>query len=70
MSMLQQLYGEQVLVQSKWGPMYSGVLVSADSFMNLQIKDCVEISGETEGDLGETLFRCNNVLHIRKAPVK
>mmetsp|Transcript_1735 Transcript_1735/g.1831 ORF Transcript_1735/g.1831 Transcript_1735/m.1831 type:complete len:80 (-) Transcript_1735:118-357(-) len=68
-TMLQQLVGEHVSVQSKWGPVYAGVLVSVDRYMNLQIKDCVEIANGTEGELGETLLRCNNVLYIRKAPV-
>lgn len=67
-TMLKTLVGQRVAVKSKWGPVYCGVLVSLDRYMNLQLRGCVEITKEGEGELGETLIRCNNVLYIRKAP--
>lgn len=65
--MLKALVGQVVSVKSKWGPLYQGTLVAVDKYMNLQIRGCVEQTAQGEGDLGETLLRCNNVLYIRKA---
>jgi len=51
--------------------LFAGTLVSFDSYMNLQLKDAEEIiSGVKEGDLGELLIRCNNVLYVRQAPAR
>ena len=48
---------------------YKGLLVSVDSYMNLQLADTEEIiNGDKCGNLGEVLIRCNNVLFIRGAP--
>ena len=60
------LTGKAVVVRLKWGMEYKGILVSVDSYMNLQLANTEEfISGECAGNLGEVLIRCNNVLYIR-----
>ena len=66
---LQSLTGKHVAVKLKWGMEYTGRLVSADTYMNLQLADCEEyVDGAFAGNLGEVLIRCNNVLYIRAAP--
>lgn len=60
-----------MLVKLKWGMEYRGKLLSVDSYMNLQLGEAEEfIDGELAGALGEILIRCNNVLYLRKAPLK
>ncbi|CCW68947.1 unnamed protein product [Phytomonas sp. Hart1] len=61
------LIGHKVHVKSKWGPVYSGTLVSCDAYMNLQLSDAVE-SAKEETTLGEMLLRNNNILYIREVP--
>ncbi|CCW61366.1 unnamed protein product [Phytomonas sp. EM1] len=61
------LIGRNVHIKSKWGPIYSGTLVSCDPYMNLQLSDAVE-SAKEETSLGEMLLRHNNILYIREAP--
>lgn len=65
---LSSLVGHSVCIKSKWGPIYTGTLVSCDSFMNVQLKNAVERAKE-ETVLGEMLLRNNNILYIREAPV-
>ena len=67
---LKSLVGKQVVIRSKWGPLYSGTLISCDSYMNLQLQDCVEHVGEETTPMSEVLFRCNNVLYIRQVDEK
>lgn len=69
MPFLQQLVGSKVIIKSKWGPHYIGLLVSTDNFMNLQLTECEEImeNSKESTQLQEVLIRCNNVLHIRAA---
>lgn len=63
---LNSLTGKPVLVKLKWGHEYKGYLVSVDGYMNLQLANTEEhIDGQTTGNLGEVLIRCNNVLYIR-----
>ena len=46
---------------------YKGILVSADTYMNLQLANTEEfVDGAFAGNLGEVLIRCNNVLYIRE----
>lgn len=53
----------------KWGMEYKGLLVSVDSYMNLQLTNTEEfVDGQLTGNLGEVLIRCNNVLYMRAAP--
>lgn len=48
---------------------YQGLLVSVDSYMNLQLANTEEIiNGEKCGNLGEVLIRCNNVMYVRGLP--
>lgn len=64
---LMSLIGQPVAVKLKWGMEYRGILLSTDSYMNLQIANTQEwIQGELAGNLGEVLIRCNNVLYIRE----
>ena len=63
---LNSLTGKCVLVKLKWGHEYKGFLVSVDGYMNLQLANTEEqIDGQSTGNLGEILVRCNNVLYIR-----
>ncbi|RLN98932.1 hypothetical protein BBJ28_00016543 [Nothophytophthora sp. Chile5] len=63
---LTNLTGKPVVARLKWGMEYKGVLLSVDSYMNLQLANTEEyINGELAGNLGEVLVRCNNVLFIR-----
>ena len=58
-----------MLVKLKWGMEYKGLLVSVDSYMNLQLTNTEEfVDGRLTGNLGEVLIRCNNVLYMRAAP--
>jgi len=60
---------QRVSVKLKWGMEYTGRLISADTYMNLQLADTEEfVDGAWAGNLGEVLIRCNNVLYIRAAP--
>jgi small nuclear ribonucleoprotein F len=62
---LAQLTGKKVLVKLKWGMSYVGFLVSTDAYMNVQLANTDEvIDGVVQGNLGEVLIRCNNVLYI------
>merc|ERR1711879_1020355 len=66
---LSDLTGKPVIVRLKWGMEYRGVLLSVDSYMNLQLGSCEEwIDGAFAGGLGEVLIRCNNVLYVRGLP--
>lgn len=60
---LHSLIGHHIQIRSKWGPLYAGILVSCDSFMNIQLREGVEI-GKSKTELGEMLIRNNNILHI------
>jgi small nuclear ribonucleoprotein F len=65
---LKQLTGKPILVKLKWGMEYKGVLISSDRYFNLQLADTEEfVDGESTGNLGEVLIRCNNVLYLRGA---
>jgi len=66
---IKDLTGKAVLVKLKWGMEYKGLLVSVDSYMNLQLTNTEEfVDGQLTGNLGEVLIRCNNVLYMRAAP--
>ena len=66
---LQAMGNQRVSVKLKWGMEYTGRLISADTYMNLQLADTEEfVDGAFAGNLGEVLIRCNNVLYIRAAP--
>jgi len=63
---LNELTGKAVIVKLKWGMEYKGFLVSVDAYMNLQLASTEEyIDGAFQGNLGEVLIRCNNVLYLR-----
>ncbi|KAK7536477.1 small nuclear ribonucleoprotein SmF [Phyllosticta citribraziliensis] len=64
--LLVSLVGKEVRIKLKWGNTeYTGGLVSADSYMNLQLANTEEyIDGKSTGTLGQVLIRCNNVLWI------
>lgn len=67
---LQDSIGNQVLVRSKWGNSYVGLLVSVDQYMNVLLKDAQdqEPGKEKAVQVGDMLIRCNNVLYIRQVP--
>ncbi|KAG8458005.1 hypothetical protein KFE25_012676 [Diacronema lutheri] len=55
---LNDLTGKPVVCRLKWGMEYKGYLVSADSYMNLQLASTEEwIDGQFSGNLGEVLIR-------------
>ena len=61
--------GKPIIVKLKWGNEYKGIFVSYDSFMNILLNDCEEYNdGVFQGNIGETLIRCNNVLYVRAVP--
>ncbi|KAI5200723.1 hypothetical protein E4T39_05565 [Aureobasidium subglaciale] len=63
--MLQSLVNDEVRIRLKWGQEYTGLLVSVDSYMNIQLSNAEEwIDGKSGGSLGQVLIRCNNVLWI------
>ena len=51
--------GSDIVVRLKWGETeYRGRLVSVDSYMNVQLSECVEyIDGQNKGTLGQVLIR-------------
>ncbi len=55
---LNQLTGSPVMVKLKWGMEYKGLLVSVDSYMNMQLANTEEfVDGASTGVLGEVLIR-------------
>ncbi|KAJ3186204.1 hypothetical protein HDU85_007644 [Gaertneriomyces sp. JEL0708] len=64
---LNELTGKPIMVRLKWGQEYKGLLVSVDSYMNMQLANTEEfIDGTSTGVLGEVLVRCNNILYVRR----
>lgn len=51
--------GKEIRVRLKWGyTEYTGALISADSYMNLQLANTEEfIDGKSTGSLGQVLIR-------------
>jgi len=65
---LNELTGKAVIVKLKWGMEYKGLFVSVDAYMNIQLASAEEwVDGAFQGNLGEVLIRCNNVLYVRGA---
>ena len=63
---LLDLVSKPVTVKLKWGMEYKGILVSTDSYMNIQLAACEEyVDGLMSGELGEVFIRCNNVMWIK-----
>ena len=62
---------KEIVVRLKWGQTeYRGVLVSIDSYMNIQLTNTQEyIDQKMTATLGQVLIRCNNVLWIQGAPM-
>eukprot|EP01033_Poteriospumella_lacustris_P017572 gene17572-12576_t len=51
---LGDLTGRPVIVKLKWGMEYKGILMSIDSYMNVQLNNTEEyVDGELSGNLGE-----------------
>jgi len=68
---LNNLIGKDVVVKLKWGMQYAGQLVSVDAYMNVLLANTEEFAdGESTGELGEVLIRCNNVLYISDASTR
>ncbi|KAF1953329.1 small nuclear ribonucleo protein F [Byssothecium circinans] len=67
--LLQSLIDKDIIVRLKWGETeYKGRLVSVDLYMNIQLNNTEEfIGGQSSGQLGQVLIRCNNVLWIGDA---
>jgi small nuclear ribonucleoprotein F len=59
----------------KWGWELRGILQSKDEYMNLLVRNRLKqltnaeevVNGESKGELGEILIRCNNILYIRES---
>jgi small nuclear ribonucleoprotein F len=63
---LSDLTGKSVMVKLKWGQSYKGILISVDSYMNMQLEETEEfIDGNLMGKMGEVLIRCNNILYVK-----
>ena len=57
--------GKPIVAKLKWGMEYKGILMSVDSYMNMQLGETEEfIDGTSKGVLGEVLVRCNNILYV------
>ena len=74
MPYLTSLLGSPVSVRLKWGIVYTGVLKSIDSYMNVQLVEAFEHDPAVQAGMsnageavkvGEVLIRCNNVLYVR-----
>lgn len=64
---LASLVGKMVVVKLKWGREYKGYLIATDEFMNFSLSNTQEFNeSKYEGDIGEVLIRCNNVLYIHE----
>ena len=67
---LNQQIGKPILLKLKWNLEYKGILTSVDSYMNLLLNECEEfVDGTSQGMLGETLVRCNNILYVKSLTV-
>lgn len=63
---LGDLIGSPCAVRLKWhGLEYQGILHAVDSYMNIQLREAVEIVDGNKGLVGDILVRCNNVLYVR-----
>ncbi len=62
---------KEIAVRLKWGQTeYRGILVSIDSYMNIQLTNTQEyIDQKMTATLGQVLIRCNNVLWIQGVPL-
>ena len=57
--------GKLVLVKLKDGSEYIGILEQTDATMNLVLRDCVELDGESvKVKYGRVLIRGSNVLYV------
>ncbi|KAF2739898.1 small nuclear ribonucleoprotein F [Polyplosphaeria fusca] len=67
--LLQSMIDKDIVVKLKWGENeFRGRLVSVDLYMNLQLAKAEEyVNGKNNGELGQVLIRCNNVLWIGHA---
>jgi small nuclear ribonucleoprotein F len=66
---MSSLIDQPIVVRLKWGMEYVGILVSFDTRMNLHLRNAQEFSGgELQGEIGDILIRCNNIMHIREKP--
>ena len=64
---LYELVGKPVIVKLKWGSEFHGILVSVDTYLNVQLANTEEvIQGKPTGQIGDVMIRCNNVLYIRE----
>lgn len=63
---LQSLIDKKVVVTLKFNKtQYRGMLVSVDTYFNLQLADAEEIiANSSGGKVGDIFIRCNNVLHV------
>jgi len=63
------LLNNEVVIRLKWGMEYVGTLVAYDERMNIHIRECQEWIGQKkEGDIGDVIIRCNNILYVRPKP--
>ena len=65
---LQQLTGKRIAITLKWGQEYRGMLAAVDQYMNVQLEHTVEFDkeGASQGELGQVLIRCNNILYFQE----
>ncbi|MBM1154577.1 hypothetical protein DRN94_001715 [archaeon] len=63
---LQRYLNTEVIVRLKSGTEYRGVMVHMDSFMNMVLKNAIEVQrGEPVINYGTLILRGNNVLYIQ-----
>jgi small nuclear ribonucleoprotein F len=64
---LYELVGKPVIVKLKWGSEFHGILVSVDTYLNVQLANTEEVvQSKPTGQIGDVMIRCNNVLYIRE----
>ena len=62
---LRSAIGKLVLVKLKDGSEYIGILEQTDTTMNLILRDCVELDGESaKVKYGRVLIRGSNILYV------
>ena len=65
LKVLRSATGKLVLVKLKDGSEYVGTLEQTDTTMNLILRDCVEVSGDSvKVRYGRVLIRGSNVLYV------
>lgn len=61
-----RLTDEKVRVLLKWGTIYEGEYTCTDKYMNIILRNAIEIKNGCREEVGDTCIRCNNIKIIEE----